>query len=59
MEPPGLLLVRLERDTAEMLRAVDSGDADFSFEGIPSGIVRLHLTRPSDTRPVHTDWFRV
>jgi hypothetical protein len=59
VEPPAPVALQLERDTAELTGPLDSSDGSFSFERIPSGIVRLRLTGQFGPSPVHTDWFRV
>ncbi len=57
--PPAPVQFRLEFAGDIVARIDDSTDGSFSFRQVPGGVIRLHLTGPSDTTPVYTDWFRV
>ncbi|MBO0728045.1 MAG: hypothetical protein J2P57_02225 [Acidimicrobiaceae bacterium] len=59
VHPPRALEVRLEVEGSDAVPQVDAPDGTFSLESVSHGSVRLHLTGPAETTPVHTDWFRI
>jgi hypothetical protein len=55
---PGQFRVEVELAEAQVTVAESADNGDFSFAGVPNGVMRLRLLERTGSNPVHTDWFR-
>jgi hypothetical protein len=58
-DPPTGGGVQLQVGTGDIYLMEEITEGEFSFHAVPHGLVRLHVQKPDDGRPIRTDWFRV